>query len=312
MRLGKAVVTGATGFIGSALVRRLLAGGCGVVATAPARSAGWVRLSRPSPVQRLRQLPIERLTRDALLDAVGDEPPDAVFHLASAGVNPGERAPGALHEGNAGALVATLEAAARWGGARVVFTGSCSEYGAIVEGQLVDEGAPRAPADLYGAAKAAAHDYGRAVARALSVPFVTLRLFGVYGPGEAPHRLIPYLAARLRARERVDLTPGTQLRDLTFVDDVVEALLLGATTAGIELGAAYNVCSGRPTSVRQVCLEVARQLGAPESLLGFGARPPRADEPPWLVGDPRRFRAATGWHPRTDLALGVAASLACS
>ncbi|WP_438030792.1 NAD-dependent epimerase/dehydratase family protein [Sorangium sp. So ce233] len=312
MRLGKAVVTGATGFIGSALVRRLLAGGCDVLATAPARPSGWARLSRPSPGQRLRQLPLDRLTRDALLDAVGDEPPDAVFHLASAGVNPGERAPGALHEGNVGALVATLEAAACWGGARVVFTGSCSEYGAVLEGQLVDEGAPRAPADLYGAAKAAAHDYGRAAARALSVPLVTLRLFGVYGPGEAPHRLIPYLAARLRARERVDLTPGTQLRDLTFVDDVVEALLLGATTAGIELGAAYNVCSGRPTSVRQVCLEVARQLGAPESLLGFGARPPRADEPPWLVGDPRRFRAATGWHPRTDLSLGVAASLAPS
>ncbi|WP_437313010.1 NAD-dependent epimerase/dehydratase family protein [Sorangium sp. So ce385] len=312
MRLGRAVVTGATGFIGSALVRRLLAGGCEVVAAAPARPSGWARLSRPSPGPRLRQLPLERLTRDALLDAVGDAPPDAVFHLASAGVNPRERAPDALLEGNVGALVATLEAAARWGGARVVFTGSCSEYSAVVEGQLVGEGAPRAPADLYGVAKAAAHDYGRAVARALSVPLVTLRLFGVYGPGEAPHRLIPYLAARLRARERVDLTPGTQLRDLTFVDDVVEALLLGATTAGLELGAAYNVCSGRPTSVREVCLEVARQLGAPESLLDFGARPPRADELPWLVGDPGRFCAATSWRPRMPLSSGVAAALAAS
>ncbi|KYF95303.1 NDP-sugar oxidoreductase [Sorangium cellulosum] len=312
MRLGKAVVTGATGFIGAALVRRLLAGGCDVVAAAPARPSGWARLSRPSPGQRLRQLPLERLTRDALLDAVGDAPPDAVFHLASAGVNPRERAPDALLEGNAGALVATLEAAARWGGARVVFTGSCSEYSAVVEGQLVGEAAARAPADLYGAAKAAAHDYGRAVARALSVPLVTLRLFGVYGPGEAPHRLIPYLAARLRAGERVDLTPGTQLRDLTFVDDVVEALLLGATTAGLELGAAYNVCSGRPTSVREVCLEVARQLGAPESLLDFGARPPRADELPWLVGDPGRFCAATSWQPRMPLSSGVAAALAAS
>ncbi|WP_437806291.1 NAD-dependent epimerase/dehydratase family protein [Sorangium sp. So ce1078] len=312
MRLGRAVVTGATGFIGSALVRRLLAGGCDVVATSPARSSGWARLSRLSPGQRLRQLPLERLTRDALLDAVGGEPPDAVFHLASAGVNPRERAPAALVEGNVGALVAALEAAQSWGGTRVVFTGSCSEYSAAIEGQLVDEGAPRAPSELYGAAKAAAHDYGRAVARALSVPLVTLRLFGVYGPGEAPYRLIPYLAARLRARERVDLTPGTQLRDLTFVDDVVEALLLGATTAGLELGAAYNVCSGRPTSVREVCLEVARQLGAPESLLDFGARPPRPDEAPWLVGDPRRFRAATGWHPRMPLSPGVAAALAAS
>ncbi|WP_437543417.1 NAD(P)-dependent oxidoreductase [Sorangium sp. So ce367] len=310
MRLGKALVTGATGFIGATLVRRLLAGGCDVVATAPVRPSGWARLSRFSPRQRLRQLPLERLTRDALLEAVGDEPPDAVFHLASAGVNPAERAPGVLLEGNVVALVATLEAAARWGGARVVFAGSCSEYSAVVEGQLVDEGAPRAPLYPYGAAKAAAHDYGRAVAEALSVPLVTLRLFGVYGPGEAPHRLIPYLAARLRARERVDLTPGTQLRDLTFVDDVVEALLLGATTAGIEPGTAYNVCSGRPTSVREVCLEVARQLGAPESLLDFGARPLRAGELPWLVGDPRRFRAETSWRPRTQLSAGVAASLA--
>ncbi|XXY50262.1 NAD(P)-dependent oxidoreductase [Sorangium sp. So ce269] len=233
------------------------------MAAAPALSTGWARLS-PSP--RLRQLPLERLTRDALVDAVGGEPPDVVFHLASAGVNPRERAPGALLEGS----------------------------------------------DLYGAAKAAAHDCGRAVARALAVPLVTLRLFGVYGPGEAPHRLIPHLAARLRARERVDLTPGTQLRDLAFVDDVVEALILGATTAGLEPGAAYNVCSGRPTSVREVCLEVARQLGAPESLLDFGGRPPRPDEPPWLVGDPRRFRAATGWHHRMHLSLGVAASLAPS
>ncbi|WP_437680719.1 NAD-dependent epimerase/dehydratase family protein [Sorangium sp. So ce131] len=312
MRLGSALVTGATGFIGAALVRRLLEGGCAVVAAGPARSAGWARLSPLSPSQRLRRLPLERLTRDVLLHALGDAPPDVVFHLASAGVNPSERAPSALLEGNVLALAATLEAAAGWGGARVVFTGSCSEYGAVPEGQLVDEGAPRAPSDLYGAAKAAAHDYGRAVARALSVPLVVLRLFGVYGPGEAPHRLIPYLAARLRARERVDLTPGTQRRDLTFVDDVVEALLLGATTEGLDVGAAYNVCSGRPTSVREVCLEVARQLGAPESLLGFGARPPRPEEPPWLVGDPRRFCAATGWRPRAHLSFGVAASLASS
>jgi len=295
-------VTGATGFIGAALVRRLLAGGCDVVATAPARPSGWARLS---PRQRLRQLPLERLTRDALLDAVGDEPPDAVFHLASAGVNPAERAPGVLLEGNVAALVATLEAAARWGGARVVFAGSCSEYSAVVEGQLVDEGAPRAPLDLYGAAKAAAHDYGRAVAEALSVPLVTLRLFGVYGPGEGPARLIPHLIARFRAGEAPALTPGAQARDLTYVDDVVEALIAAATSRGLENGRAYNVCSGAPVRVREVAERVARAAGWPGGDLGLGRLPYRDGEPMWIVGDPSHFSEATGWRPRIALDEGV-------
>jgi UDP-glucose 4-epimerase len=295
------LVTGASGFVGSALVGRLAAAGCHVVCLArsssriPASATGpavdWIRTDRHDPA-----------TLRALL---GDVAPAIVFNLAAYGVRPEDRDASAMIDGNVGLLANLLAAVADHPPRRFIHIGSCSEYGPAPEGARLSESSSLDPTSLYGAAKAGATLFGRNLAQRLEIPFVTLRLFGVYGPGEASYRLIPYLIDRLRQDQRVDLTPGEQQRDLTFIDDVVDALVSAAQSSGIEDFQSYNVCSGTPVRIRDIATSVCRAVGKPVELLAFGARPYRPDEPMSIIGNPARFHAATGWSPGVTLEEGI-------
>ncbi|WP_437592141.1 NAD-dependent epimerase/dehydratase family protein [Sorangium sp. So ce1000] len=307
--LGTVLVTGATGFIGAALAARLTTR----LTITGARTACLVRADSPrrgrlEGVAGVEITPVASFSTPELARAVGAIQPEVVFHLAASGVNPSERDPELVVDGNVGLttrLLAALAATEAHRPARFVHAGSCSEYAPAPEPTRLREDHPLEPTCVYGAAKAAAYLCGRAAAARLGIPFVALRIFGVYGPGEGPARLIPHLLARFRAGEAPALTPGAQARDLTYVDDVVEALLAAATSRGLESGRAYNVCSGAPVRVREVAALVARAAGWPGDDLGLGRRPYRDDEPMWIVGDPSRFAEATGWRPRVPLDEGV-------
>ncbi|MCU0705138.1 MAG: NAD(P)-dependent oxidoreductase [Fimbriiglobus sp.] len=298
-----ALVAGATGFIGSAVCRRLLANGWQVVA--PVRRYSQQR-HRLANLSRLRVVEVGEWTAAELRPAFAQRP-DVVLNLASAGVS-GKVDPEQAVAGNVTLTLNLLRVAGEVGVRRFVHTGSCFEYAAVPSGERMTESSPAVPWSVYGAAKLASVYLARTAAEVYGVPVVVLRLFGVFGPGEAPPRLLPYLITRLRNREPADLSPGTQVRDLLFIDDAVAAFTVAADTALLD-GHVYNVCSGVPVVVREVGEAVARLLAAPPELLRWGAIPPRAGEPPWIVGDPTAFRNATGWAPRFDLNAGLQATI---
>lgn len=299
---GTALVTGGTGFIGAALIDRLVAAGVPVVCL--------VREDGPRRA-RLDALPGVRTVRPAAWSAAGLERAlagaafDAVYHLAASGVSPDAREPEGLIAGNVGLTCSLLAALAAAPPRRFIHVGSCSEYAPIDAPARLREDHPLDPPSLYGAAKASAFLCGRLLAARLGVPLVALRLFGVYGPGEAPARLVPHLLAKFAAGETPELTGGEQVRDFTFIGDVADALALAAVAPGVEVGEVYNVCSGAPARVRDLVEMVARLVGREGADLGLGRRPYRADEPMWIVGDPGRFAAATGFAPRVPLAEGL-------
>ena len=111
---------------------------------------------------------------------------------------------------------------------------------------------------------------------------------------------------RLERSQPVDLTPGEQVRDLLFKDDVTEAFIQAARSEKTGLHRAYNVCSAQPMRIRELGELVAALLNRPRHLLRWGARSYRHDEPMWLVGDNRRFLQATEWLPRTSIEKGLA------
>lgn len=297
-----ALVTGATGLIGSALTLRLAQEGIKVYGLLRARSKQGLRLKRMPGVEYVE---VPSFHTQGWAKALGGFSPEVVFHLAAYGVNNQDRDPCEMIEGNVNLVAQVLLAATRWRLKRFVYTGSCSEYGCPSKRKPISEDHPLWPTSLYGAAKAASVLYGNALSARLGIPFVTLRLFGVYGPGEGPKRLIPYLIDHLHRGVPVDLTPGEQCRDLLYIDDVVDALLAAARCRDIPVNTVYNVCSGRPVRVREIAHTVARVMNKPTSLLQLGKRSYRKDEPMWIVGDNRRFKATTDWKPKVTLLEGI-------
>ena len=303
-----ALVTGATGFLGSVLVEHLLAQGVEITCLVRPSAAD----SRKTP-KGVRTIETTSFRASQLKIKLAGVSADVIFNLASYGVRPSDRDPHQLIEGNIDLVTGLLEAMTDWPLRRFVHTGSCSEYGFPErENVPIAESQPLRPASLYGSAKASSVLFGTALASRLNIPFVTLRLFGVFGPHEAPDRLIPYLIAKLRRDEPVDLTPGEQVRDLLYEDDVAEAFIAAADAIGMKSGEAYNVCCARPTRIRDVGEAVADDLGKPRHLLHWGERQYRADEPLWLVGDNRSFTAATSWHPRITVEEGVRRMIAAT
>lgn len=300
-----ALVTGASGFIGSALATRLAQQGV--------RTYGLVRSRQRPRIPGLVGAGVEIIespTFDVgrLTDLFQATSPEVVFHLAAYGVSPADRDPHDIVDGNFGLVARLLLAAKTAGVPRFIHTGSCHEYGGSTSpgspARRLHEHEAVIPLSTYGAAKAGSVLYATAYAGAHQLPCVTLRLFWVYGPNESPARLIPYLVDRLRRNEVVDLTSGIQIRDLLHIDDVVAAYLAAAEPT-LPLSGVYNVCSGQGVTVREVAETIADMMCKPRKLLAFGQRPSRGDEAHWIVGEPQRFMSATGWRPSLSLEEGI-------
>ncbi|MCW5772525.1 MAG: NAD(P)-dependent oxidoreductase, partial [Rhodospirillaceae bacterium] len=257
-----------------------------------------------------REIRLAEADSAAIGSALAGEALGVVFNCAAYGVNPGDRDPAAMQAVNIGAAGAWVEAAAALGARGVVHIGSCSEYGAVEHHLPIGEDAPLRATDLYGASKAAGGLWAAALALHRAIPFVWLRPFGIFGPGEAGHRLLPSLHARLRAGARADLSPGAQMRDFLYIDDAAAGIAAAGALAARGGSGIYNLCSGRAVSVRAFAGQAAAALGAPADRLDFAARAYRPGEPMWLVGDPSRLAEATGFRPETTLEDGIRRTVA--
>jgi nucleoside-diphosphate-sugar epimerase len=303
----RALVVGATGFIGSNLVRELLASKVETWGTVREDSQGRWRLRDVTDLQELR---IPSYATDELERAVEGLTVDVVYDAAGAGTSHTERRSEALLDGNVRLAVDVARLAARTA-RRLVHLGTCSEYAPkpLAAGALREDD-PISPTSEYGASKIAGETRVAEVCRAAGLERVHVRLFNTYGPFEADERLIPYLTRRLLDGGDAALTTGTQVRDFTFVADTCRALRLLADVQLANDEGAFNLCTGIGTRVADVVSTVADVLGVPRQRLRFGVKPQRADEPAEIVGDNSRIRRATGWTPDTELRSGIERSVA--
>ena len=304
MPVANVLVTGATGFIGTHLVNRLLSEGRGVTVLARSSSAlpkEWHERVSVVACDDFSGRGLRQLLR---------VPVDTVFHLAAYGVRPNYRDIDEMIAINVGLPAALVRLCAEWRG-RMVMAGTFSEYRSPSGRELLTEASPLEQGKLYGSSKAAGGLMASAIANSSGAGFRQLRLFKVYGAGEAPHRLLPALVNGLAKRERVAISAGTQVLDFIYIDDVVEAMLRAdmhcRETGGI---ATWNVATGRAHSVRDFAERVAAAMNADPSLLGFGAIEMRKDDEPWLVGSADLLRSELGWQPSIELDDGVRAAVA--
>jgi nucleoside-diphosphate-sugar epimerase len=298
MSSGSILVTGGTGFLGRHVVPALVR--AGYTPTLLQRS--------PSPFEPdLETVQVDPLEGHALHRALHGRRFDRVLHLAAYGVQPTHRDADVMFRMNVDVTRALAMLAGGWRSRCMVVAGSGSEYDLSGSEGPVGERHPVEVRRLYGASKAAGSICALAAAAEHGLSLAVARLFGIYGPGEAPHRLLPSLIARLLKRDHVPLSQGRQRRDFVYVADAVDSLLGLLTRLG-EGGEqhVFNVSTGQPLEVRHVAEMTARAIGAPRELLRFGELAPRADEVPCFSGDPSRLRAYTGWRPTTELTSGIA------
>jgi nucleoside-diphosphate-sugar epimerase len=287
----RVLVTGATGFIGRHCLTRLVARGYDVHGVFSSGSPIEFPGVKWHQADLLEGQQVELLLREVA--------PTHLLHLAW------NATPGVYISSpeNLAWLCSSLQMArlfSELGGTRVVTAGTCFEY-SWDYGYCREHLTPLEPSTLYGTCKHALQLTLSSLSEQAGLSSAWGRIFFLYGPHEHPGRLVSSVIRALLQGEEAPCSPGTQMRDFLYVEDVAGAFvaLLDSETLG-----PVNIGSGHPVAVKDVVQEIARQLGQ-QRLVKLGALPPRPGDPALLVADPERLRSEVGYTPEYNLESGI-------
>jgi UDP-glucuronate 4-epimerase len=319
------LITGAAGFIGFHLARRLLADGhfvAGVDGVTPyydvnLKRARLALLARSNGF-RFHELMLEDFA--ALSAACEDARPDVIVHLAAqAGVRYSIENPRSYAESNLTGSFNLLEIARMAAPRHLLFASTSSVYGANTQMPFRETDRTDHPLTFYAATKKASEDMAHSYAHLWSLPTTAFRFFTVYGPwGRPDMALFKFVKAAL-AGETIDVYGhGLMRRDFTFVDDLVEAIVRLVDLppeAGKPVGPedslspagpyrVVNIGGGAPIGLSAFIDEIERAVGRPIARRMLDIQPGELPAT-WASAD--LLRDLTGYVPGTPLDAGVAA-----
>ncbi len=287
-------VTGASGFIGAAVMRLLLEQGVETAALVKPRK----------PLDRLHNVDGQYVRIEGrLADIASLRPqieafrPDTCIHLAWY-AEPGKYLYSPENVPIMQQSLTLLQTLIEVGCKQFVGVGTCAEYDTDI-GFLREDGLTN-PATIYAACKLSTCLIGQHMAAAAGVNFAWGRLFYLYGEQEDSRRLVPALIQSLRAGKPFEATAGEQVRDYLHTTDVASALI---TLAQQKAQGIYNIASGIPITMRNLMETIGDVVGG-KDLIRFGAIPYRQWEPMFICGDNHKLKAL-GWSPRYTLRQGL-------
>jgi nucleoside-diphosphate-sugar epimerase len=289
------LLTGASGFVGRHALAALVAAGHDVHA---------ISRSRPSVSGGYRWHGVDLLAPGAaaIVDAVK---PESILHLAWC-VEHGRFWTDPANAAWRDATLALARAAADVGVRRFVGTGTCYEYDWPPTANCDERKTPVAAHTFYDACKDECRRALDTLAGERSVSFAWARLFFLYGPAEAPDRLVASVARALARGEPAACSSGLVVRDFMDVRDAGAAL---AALAVSDVKGPVNIASGEALAVAELVTRLGVLAGRPE-LIRLGALPDRADEPPRIVAEVSRLRDEVKFRPARSLDAGLRDALA--
>lgn len=295
---GPILITGASGFIGANLLKRLLSEREDVFGAVHSE-VNW-RL-RDTPARNLVKLDVRNPRNVRQL--VSQIAPKTIFHLATFGAYPSQHDPEKILatniQGTSNLITAAKEARVE----AFVNAGTSSEYGRNSAGPVED--ARREPNSYYGISKSCASDLLVFEKEKNAFPAVNLRLYSVYGALEDSSRLVPQaVRAALQCKYPSFVSPEIS-RDFVYIDDVVGAFLRAANAVALGLRHVnFNVGTGIRTSMR----DFAKTLSNAFDIKGepsFGVMKARSWDVHEWYSDPRLAEASFGWKANTSLEEGL-------
>lgn len=289
------VLTGATGFIGAAVVKNILENGHLPV----------VLIRNNSNLRRLAQfgnivyIKYDSLEDENLIDELQKYAPDCFIHLAWKGVSGADRNNAFQITENIPFTLQSVFLAKHIGCKHWIGIGSQAEYGN--PNCKINENFPTIPTTLYGKAKLSACWAATGLCDALEMQSSWIRVFSTYGIGDEPHWFIPYIIDQLKQGKSPSLTRCEQLWDYLYVDDAASAILSIAYHKAVGI---FNIGTGRAQSLKTVVDLIKNEID-PSATVNYGAVPYRPDQVMHLEADVSRIFSATGWQFKVSIEEGI-------
>lgn len=292
----KAVIIGATGAIGMALIQELIAQEIPVLVLCRADSPRSARI--PShPLVRKADCSLSQMKEFSVPDG---ETYDVFFHFAWEGTTGEARNDMMMQNRNVLHTLEAVELAKRLGCHTFIGAGSQAEYGRV-EGKLTPE-TPAFPENGYGMAKLCAGQMSRVMCEKLGMRHIWVRILSVYGPYDGAGSMVMSTLKKLMDGEKPSFTPGEQIWDYMYSADAAGALVALAEKG--KNGSIYCLGSGDPRPLKDYITEM-RDAVAPGAPLGLGDVPYAPKQVMYLCADITNLQADTGFTPSTPFEEGI-------
>lgn len=296
-QISKAVLTGPTGVLGTALIKKFLAA---ETETYVICHPGSRRTQSIPDHPLLHKIDCDMSDYASLPEKIGTTV-DAFFHFAWLGTSDhNNRMNMPLQAKNIEYTLDAVQAAKELGCKVFIGAGSQAEYGRV-DG-VIHPDTPEHPIGGYGMAKLCAGQMTRVMCRSCGIRHVWPRVLSTYGIGDNPSTLVSVVVRKLLAGEKPSLTAGEQIWDYLFSADAAEAFYDMALRG--RDGAVYVLGSGRTKPLREF-MEIIRDAIDPSLPLGIGDIPYYPDQAMHLEADVSSLTADTGWRPQTSFEAGI-------
>ncbi|WP_041580425.1 NAD-dependent epimerase/dehydratase family protein [Bacillus sp. 1NLA3E] len=294
----KVLITGANGFIGSHVTRKMV--------EEQAQVSVFVRES--SDLWRIEELKKDiDIHRIDLRDSVSVDncikqiKPDYIFHVGAYGVDSRQKDYFTAVNTNVIGTMNMLNPLKDLGCKKFINVGTCMEYGDKKE--IIGENSHLEPDSIYGSTKASAAIIAHQIASENNIDIVTLRPFGVFGEKEGSHKFFPYIILSILEDKEVNLTPCEQYRDYCYIENIVDGFVLAAQNETIK-NEIFNIGSGSIYKLKYYVDMIYKEMGLNKKP-NYGALSYRENEVWSQQPDTTKIKNLLNWEPKISHLNGI-------